>query len=107
MPLGSPIGSNMGLESREFLKIIIEQSEVPVVVDAGIGSPSQGGRGDGVGRGCRPRRHGLGGSENLQAWGSFGLAFARPTGVPRWVGKVSGVAQATSPLTAFLDQAES
>ena len=41
MPLGSPIGSNMGLESREFLKIIIEQSEVPVVVDAGIGSPSQ------------------------------------------------------------------
>ena len=36
MPTGSPIGSNMGLESREFLKIIIEQSEVPVVVDAGI-----------------------------------------------------------------------
>jgi len=40
MPLGSPIGSNKGLETREFLRIIIEQSTVPVVVDAGIGAPS-------------------------------------------------------------------
>ena len=40
MPLGSPIGSNKGLASREFLKIIIDQSNVPVVVDAGIGTPS-------------------------------------------------------------------
>jgi thiazole synthase len=40
MPLGSPIGSNRGLKSREFLKIIIEQSAVPVIVDAGIGAPS-------------------------------------------------------------------
>ena len=40
MPLGSPIGSNLGLKTREFLQIIIEQSSVPVVVDAGIGSPS-------------------------------------------------------------------
>lgn len=41
MPLGAPIGSNQGLASREFLRIIIEQSNVPVVVDAGIGAPSQ------------------------------------------------------------------
>ena len=40
MPLGSPIGSNKGLESREFLRIIIEQANVPVVIDAGIGRPS-------------------------------------------------------------------
>ncbi len=40
MPLGAPIGSNLGLKTREFLQIIIEQSQVPVVVDAGIGSPS-------------------------------------------------------------------
>ncbi|MGI9274290.1 MAG: thiazole synthase, partial [Endozoicomonas sp.] len=40
MPLGSPIGSNLGLKTLEFLQIIIEQSNVPVVVDAGIGSPS-------------------------------------------------------------------
>jgi thiazole synthase len=40
MPLGSPIGSNRGLETREQLRIIIEQATVPVVIDAGIGAPS-------------------------------------------------------------------
>lgn len=40
MPLGSPIGSNRGLETRSQIAIIIEQATVPVVVDAGIGAPS-------------------------------------------------------------------
>lgn len=40
MPLGAPIGSNLGLRTRDFLQIIIEQANVPVVVDAGIGAPS-------------------------------------------------------------------
>ncbi|WP_317192623.1 thiazole synthase [Flavobacterium geliluteum] len=40
MPLGSPIGSNKGLKTLDFLEIIIEQSKVPVIVDAGIGAPS-------------------------------------------------------------------
>ncbi len=40
MPLGAPIGSNQGLQTRDFIKIIVEQSNVPVVVDAGIGAPS-------------------------------------------------------------------
>lgn len=40
MPLGSPIGSSNGLQTRAMLEIIIEQSNVPVVVDAGIGAPS-------------------------------------------------------------------
>ena len=40
MPLGAPIGTNKGLLTRDFLQIIIEQSNVPVIVDAGIGAPS-------------------------------------------------------------------
>jgi len=40
MPLGAPIGSNRGIKTMENLKIIIEQADVPVVVDAGIGAPS-------------------------------------------------------------------
>lgn len=40
MPLGAPIGSNQGVLTKDFLRIIIEQSNVPVVVDAGIGAPS-------------------------------------------------------------------
>ena len=40
MPLGAPIGTNKGLATRTMLEIIIEQSEVPVVIDAGLGLPS-------------------------------------------------------------------
>src|SRR5437762_1040415 len=40
MPLGSPIGSNRGLQSRDQIRIIIEQATVPVIVDAGLGAPS-------------------------------------------------------------------
>ena len=40
MPLGSPIGSNRGLVTKDLLEIIIEQSNLPVVIDAGLGAPS-------------------------------------------------------------------
>ncbi|MFH0799029.1 MAG: thiazole synthase [Pseudomonadota bacterium] len=40
MPLGSPIGSNRGIKTRDSIRIIIEQARVPVVVDAGLGQPS-------------------------------------------------------------------
>ncbi|KGN67797.1 thiazole synthase [Porphyromonas sp. COT-108 OH1349] len=40
MPLGAPIGTNKGLSTRDLLRIIIEQSRVPVVIDAGLGAPS-------------------------------------------------------------------
>ncbi|MDR2057522.1 MAG: thiazole synthase [Dysgonamonadaceae bacterium] len=40
MPLGAPIGTNKGLRTRDLIEIIVEQSKVPVVVDAGIGAPS-------------------------------------------------------------------
>ena len=42
MPLGSPIGSNRGIQTRDQIRIIIEQATVPVVVDAGLGAPSHG-----------------------------------------------------------------
>lgn len=41
MPLASPIGSNKGLATRDFIKIIIDEIDLPVIVDAGIGVPSQ------------------------------------------------------------------
>ena len=41
MPLGSLIGSNKGLKAKEFIKILIEEIDVPIIVDAGIGAPSQ------------------------------------------------------------------
>ena len=41
MPLGAPIGSNKGLLTRDFIKILIEEIDLPIIVDAGIGRPSQ------------------------------------------------------------------
>ena len=41
MPLASPIGSNKGLETRAFIQILIDEIDLPVIVDAGIGRPSQ------------------------------------------------------------------
>ena len=41
MPLGAPIGSNKGLCTRDFVKIIVEEIDLPIIVDAGIGRPSQ------------------------------------------------------------------
>ena len=41
MPLGAPIGSNRGILTRDFIKIIIDEIDLPVIIDAGIGRPSQ------------------------------------------------------------------
>ncbi|MGN1084934.1 MAG: thiazole synthase, partial [Lachnospiraceae bacterium] len=41
MPLASPIGSNKGLATREFIQILIDEIDLPIIVDAGIGRPSQ------------------------------------------------------------------
>jgi Uncharacterized enzyme of thiazole biosynthesis len=41
MPLGAPIGSNRGLLTKDFIKILIEEIDLPIIVDAGIGRPSQ------------------------------------------------------------------
>ena len=41
MPLGAPIGSNRGLCTKEFIQILIDEIDLPIIVDAGIGKPSQ------------------------------------------------------------------
>ena len=41
MPLAAPIGSNKGLSTRDFIKILVDEIELPIIVDAGIGRPSQ------------------------------------------------------------------
>jgi len=44
MPLAAPIGSNRGLKAKEFIQILIDEIEIPVIVDAGIGAPSHAAR---------------------------------------------------------------
>lgn len=41
MPLGAPIGSNKGLATKDFIQILVDEIDLPIIVDAGIGRPSQ------------------------------------------------------------------
>ncbi|HET9443448.1 MAG TPA: thiazole synthase [Acidimicrobiales bacterium] len=104
MPLGSWIGSNQGLRTKAALEIIIEQSLVPVVVDAGIGAPSQAAEALEMGADAVLVNTAIGTAGDPAAMaGAFRLAVdagraAFRAGLPG----VRGRAQASSPLTGFL-----
>ena len=105
MPLGSPIGSNKGLEMRSMLKIIIEQSNVPVVIDAGIGAPSDAAQAMELGADAVLVNTAIAVSANPIAMGkAFKLAVeAGRIAFEAQLGKQVEGAEASSPLTAFLE----
>ena len=92
MPLGAPIGTNKGLQTRDFLRIIIEQATVPVVVDAGIGAPSHA-----------AEAMEMGASACLVAFKEAVEAGRRAYEAGLGVQAESMEAEASSPLTAFLN----
>jgi len=105
MPLGSPIGSNRGVETRGQIQIIIEQATVPVVVDAGLGAPSHAAEAMELGADAvlvntaiavarDPNRMAVAFKQAVEAGRT---AFEVGVGAPQWT------ASATSPLTGFLD----
>jgi thiazole synthase len=105
MPLGAPIGSNKGLQTLEFLKIIIEQSKVPVIVDAGIGTPSHAAQALEIGADAVLVNTAIAtaGSPVIVAH-AFRLAVeAGRMAYTASLAKTNPFAQASSPLTAFLD----
>ncbi|MDR3705201.1 MAG: thiazole synthase [Paludibacteraceae bacterium] len=106
MPLGSPIGSNNGLQTRDFLRIIIEQSKVPVVVDAGIGAPSHAAEAMEMGAAAVMVNTAIAvSSDPVQMAEAFKLAVqAGRMAYEAKLGKQSMGAHATSPLTAFLSE---
>lgn len=105
MPLGAPIGSNKGLASLEFLKIIIEQSNVPVVVDAGIGAPSQAAQAMELGADAVLVNTAIAvASHPVQMAEAFKLAvIAGRMAHEAKLASVASVAHASSPLDALLD----
>lgn len=105
MPLGSPIGSNNGLRTLDFLKIIIEQSNIPVVVDAGIGAPSHAAAAMELGADAVLVNTAIAVSSNpvLMAR-AFKLAVeAGRMAFEAKLAEKSMGAEASSPLTAFLE----
>ncbi|EKB60201.1 thiazole synthase [Bergeyella zoohelcum] len=104
MPLGSPIGSNKGLKTIDFLEIIIEQSRVPVVIDAGIGSPSDAAKAMEIGADFVLVNTAIAVANNPT---QMGKAFCKAVEAGReayesGLATVSHTAIASSPLTEFL-----
>lgn len=104
MPLGSPIGSNKGIKTDDFLKIIIEQATVPVVVDAGIGAPSHAAYAMELGADAVLVNTAIAVAANPV---EMAMAFKMAVEAGRMafeskLGTVSEKANASSPLTSFL-----
>jgi len=105
MPLGAPIGSNKGLKTLDFLEIIIEQSNIPVIVDAGIGAPSHAAQAMEIGADAVLVNTAIAVAKDPV---QMGIAFKMAVEAGRMahqakLGNTSAAAVASSPLTAFLD----
>ena len=106
MPLGAPIGTNRGLETRAQIEIIVEQADLPVVVDAGIGLPSHAAQAMEIGADAVLVNTAIAAASNpVEMARAFSLAVragraARLSGAAARLSRAS----ATSPLTGFLDE---
>jgi thiazole synthase len=105
MPLGAPIGSNRGLRTRDMVRIIIEQSKVPVVVDAGLGAPSHAAEAMELGADAVLVNTAL---ADARDQGAMARAFALAVEAGRMaylagLGPERDTAAASSPLTGFLE----
>lgn len=105
MPLGSPIGSNRGVRTRDMIRIIIEQAKVPVVVDAGLGAPSHAAEAMEMGADAVLVNTALADAGDP---GAMARAFALGVQAGRLaylagLGPVREKAAASSPLTGFLE----
>ena len=104
MPLGAPIGTNKGLRTMDFLEIIIEQSNVPVIVDAGIGASSDAAKAMELGADAVLVNTAIAVAKNPA---EMALAFKLGVEAGRLayeagLGRIAQSASASSPLTSFL-----
>jgi thiazole synthase len=105
MPLAAPIGSNRGLCARDFIKILIDELEVPIIVDAGIGKPSQACEVMEMGAAAVMANTAIATAGDIPAMAAaFNLAIRAGREAYRsGLGRVlEGSASASSPLTGFL-----
>lgn len=106
MPLGSPIGSNKGLQTRSMLEIIIRESKIPVIVDAGIGAPSHAAEAMEMGADAVLVNTAIAvANDPVMMARAFKLAVeAGRMAAEAKLAMGTLYAQASSPLTAFLDE---
>lgn len=105
MPLGAPIGTNKGLKTKEIVRIMIEEIDVPVIVDAGLGMPSHAAEAMEMGADAVLVNTALATAGDPVGMGeAFGLAVkAGRMAFLSGAGPIRESAEASSPLTGFLD----
>jgi thiazole synthase len=106
MPLAAPIGSNKGLAAKDFIKILVQEVDVPVIVDAGIGAPSQAAAAMELGATAIMANTAIataGDIPTMAAAFKAGIEAGR-LGYLAGLGRVLDHASASSPLTGFLDE---
>lgn len=104
MPLGAPIGSNKGLCTKDFIKILLEEIDLPLIVDAGIGRPSQACEAMEMGAAAIMANTAIASAGNIPLMAaSFKQAIAAGRqAYLAGLGEVRSAASASSPLTGFL-----
>ena len=104
MPLAAPIGTNKGLATREFIKILIDEIDLPIIVDAGIGRPSQACEAMEMGAAAIMANTAIATAGDIPAMAeAFKQAIeAGRTAYLAGLGRVRETASASSPLTGFL-----
>ena len=105
MPLGAPIGSNKGLLTRDFIKILVDEIKLPVIVDAGIGRPSQACEAMELGAGAVMANTAIATAGDVAVMArAFKLAVeAGRLAYLSGPGRILEKASASSPLTGFLE----
>jgi thiazole synthase len=108
MPLGSPIGSNRGLRTKELVRILIEEIELPVIVDAGLGRPSEAAEAMEMGCAAVLVNTAIATARDPVAMArAFALAVEAGRGASNaGLGSARTYAVASSPLTGFLHDSE-
>lgn len=105
MPLGAPIGTNRGLETKTLIELLIENCHVPIIVDAGIGRPSHAAQAMEMGADAVLVNTAIATARDPEAMGrAFDLAVR--AGRAAYLAELAGeskLARASSPLTGFLD----
>lgn len=105
MPLGAPIGTNKGLATRDFIQILIDEIDLPIIVDAGIGRPSQACEAMEMGAAAIMANTAIATAGDIPAMAE---AFKKAIQAGRaaylaGLGRVQQKASASSPLTGFLE----
>ena len=106
MPLGAPIGTNKGLVTKEFIQILVDEIDLPIIVDAGIGRPSQACEAMEMGVTAIMANTAIATAGNVPA---MARAFRQGIEAGRMaylagLGRIKDKADASSPLTGFLDE---